>query len=340
MDADVLQNRAFLVPLYDQFHVDLDLAGHDHDYERSKPLTGPAAHPTIHASTTDGTTYVICAGAGADAYGAGKSSFTATSHAFGDDGGFGTYGLLSVDPTTLTLVAHELRGDGSDPVIDTFTATEVPTEGDAEALRANERGHEVTRLARSYPPRSSLFTETRMLSSKMTGLAEEQLMTTRIATALADGSADRAVSSLIADAKRTLGSATPSLVVAFASTAQPLASVMAPLAEAFRDAVLVGASTAGEFTERGDAKHSTSLFAVAGDYKVFAGMGTGLKRSPERAVEQALQGLPREVSGYPHRTAILLLDPLAGNGEEATLIASSMLGADVRLAGGAAGDDL
>jgi methyl-accepting chemotaxis protein len=46
------------------------------------------------------------------------------------------------------------------------------------------------------------------------------------------------------------------------------------------------------------------------------------------------------VNGYRHRTAILLLDPLAGNGEEATLIASSMLGADVRLAGGAAGDDL
>jgi hypothetical protein len=123
MDDDVLHNRSVLVPLYDQFHVDLDLAGHDHDYERSKPLTGPAAHPTVHASTADGTTYVICAGAGADAYSAGNSAFTATSHAFGDDGGYGTYGILSVDPTTLTLVAHELRGDGSDPVIDTFTAT-------------------------------------------------------------------------------------------------------------------------------------------------------------------------------------------------------------------------
>jgi acid phosphatase type 7 len=123
MDADVLQNRAFLVPLYDQFHVDLDVAGHDHNYERSKPLTGPAAHPTIQSSPADGTTYVICAGAGADAYGSGTSSFTATSHAFGDDGGYGTYGVLSVSPSTLTLVASELRGDGSDPMIDTFTAT-------------------------------------------------------------------------------------------------------------------------------------------------------------------------------------------------------------------------
>ena len=36
----------------------------------------------------------------------------------------------------------------------------------------------------------------------------------------------------------------------------------------------------------------------------------------------------------------MLLDPLAGNGEEATLVAASLLGDDVPLAGGAAGDDL
>jgi methyl-accepting chemotaxis protein len=36
----------------------------------------------------------------------------------------------------------------------------------------------------------------------------------------------------------------------------------------------------------------------------------------------------------------MLLDPLAGRGEEATLLAATLLGEDVRLAGGAAGDDL
>jgi methyl-accepting chemotaxis protein len=35
----------------------------------------------------------------------------------------------------------------------------------------------------------------------------------------------------------------------------------------------------------------------------------------------------------------LLLDPMAGNGEEATMITASLLGSDVRLVGGAAGDD-
>jgi methyl-accepting chemotaxis protein len=69
-------------------------------------------------------------------------------------------------------------------------------------------------------------------------------------------------------------------------------------------------------------------------------MGSGLKANPEQAVAVALDGLPRELHGYPCRTALMLLDPLAGCGEEATLLAATLLGDDVRLAGGAAGDDL
>src|SRR6185369_14020912 len=48
----------------------------------------------------------------------------------------------------------------------------------------------------------------------------------------------------------------------------------------------------------------------------------------------------RELRGYPHRTAIVLLDPLAGNGEEVALMLAETLGPDQPLAGGAAGDDL
>ena len=66
----------------------------------------------------------------------------------------------------------------------------------------------------------------------------------------------------------------------------------------------------------------------------------GVRANPERAVAQALEGLPRALSGYPHRTGILLIDTMAGNCEEVTLIAAAELGADEPLAGGAAGDDL
>src|SRR5262249_47134349 len=77
----------------------------------------------------------------------------------------------------------------------------------------------------------------------------------------------------------------------FRGAGQPLGEIAAPLAAAFPGVTLIGASTAGEFTERGDAKGAAVIAAVAGDYRVHAGMGTGLKASPERAIEQAIEGL-------------------------------------------------
>ena len=165
-------------------------------------------------------------------------------------------------------------------------------------------------------------------------------MPTKIATALATGDATQAATSLAREVREKLAGSPPVLLVAFASTAQPLDVLMHKVAAEFPEAMCLGASTAGEFTERGDAKGSSVVFALAGDYRIFAGMGLGLKANPEAAIASAVGALPSELDGYPHRTAILLLDPLAGNGEEATLLAASMLGDDVRLAGGAAGDDL
>jgi len=165
-------------------------------------------------------------------------------------------------------------------------------------------------------------------------------MQTKIATALASGSAESAAEELALQIRLQLGEAEPKLLLVFASTEQPLSRVVAVLGAYFGRAALLGASTAGEFTERGDAKGSVAVFALAGDFRVFGGIGLGLKADPERAVSDAVDGVPREVNGYPHRTGLLLLDPMAGNGEEVTLVAGSILGADVPLAGGAAGDDL
>jgi methyl-accepting chemotaxis protein len=165
-------------------------------------------------------------------------------------------------------------------------------------------------------------------------------MKTRIASALAGGSVGDVAGQLVREVRAQLADSEPSLLMAFASTAQPLDELVRMIAPAFPGAIVLGASTAGEFTEKGDAKDSTALFALSGDYRVFAGVGTGLAASPEKAVGQALDGLPREVRGFPHCTALLLLDPLSGASEEATLIAATLLGDGVRLAGGAAGDDL
>ena len=158
-------------------------------------------------------------------------------------------------------------------------------------------------------------------------------MDTRVVTASATGTAASAADKLVADLKRDLGADEPTLVMVFASTAQPLGEVAGVLTKAFASAQVLGASTAGEFTERGDTKGAVCAVAVSGDFKVSAGIGVGVRANPERAVGQALEGLPRTIAGYPYRTGLLLIDTMAGNCEEVTLIAAAELGADELLRG-------
>src|SRR5688500_10896353 len=157
-------------------------------------------------------------------------------------------------------------------------------------------------------------------------------MATKVATALAAGSAEEAAAQILGELRRGLGDARPAFTLVFASTAQPLGAVAGPLASELGGVVL-GASTAGELVQDRDAKGSVAAIAVAGDFVVKAGMGTGLGKDPEGAVRQATSELPSRVAGYAHRTSLLLIDPLAGNAEEATLLAAAALGSDARLAG-------
>lgn len=163
-------------------------------------------------------------------------------------------------------------------------------------------------------------------------------MQTAIASLLCAGTTSEVLETVRKELALRLSSP-PSLVCVFASTKQDVGALVAALAGP--GTVAIGASTAGEFTESGDAKGSVSVLAVAGDDVRFtAGIGGGLRADPERAILAALEGQPNEIHGYPHRTAITLLDPLAGNGEEAALMLAVHLGPDQPIAGGAAGDDL
>lgn len=163
-------------------------------------------------------------------------------------------------------------------------------------------------------------------------------METRVVTSLAESHDE--VLGLPAVVKAALGGEKARLALVFASMKHDLGALLNEVVHELPGAIVLGATTAGEFTEKGDAKRAASIFAVAGDYHVVAGIGRGLKANPEAAVARALEGLPRKVAGYKHTTAILLLDPMAGSGEEATLAAAAMLGEGVKLVGGAAGDDL
>jgi hypothetical protein len=62
-----LDVREAFAPLFERFHVQLVIAGHEHDYERTKPLTG--------------VTYVVSGGGGFGLRVVGSSDFTAYSEA-------------------------------------------------------------------------------------------------------------------------------------------------------------------------------------------------------------------------------------------------------------------
>jgi len=160
-----------------------------------------------------------------------------------------------------------------------------------------------------------------------------------MSTASCARSEDGDLSKLLHAIDADLGGAAPVLVLAFASSKLDLARVMRTLKEHFAGVTLIGSTTSGEFTQAGDGNGTVAVFALAGDYEAFAGIGTGLAASPESAVADALRDMPKGSPGRPHRTNIVLLDPFAGHGEEAALMIATELG-DAPLVGGAAGDDL
>ncbi|MEM6997013.1 MAG: FIST N-terminal domain-containing protein, partial [Myxococcota bacterium] len=138
---------------------------------------------------------------------------------------------------------------------------------------------------------------------------------TSIVTASASADATTAGTELADRLAETLDGQAPALVFVFASTQQPLEGLLPPIVQRFPNATVLSASTAGEFTEQEVSKGAAVAAAIAGDFEVRSGMGTALAANAEQAVSAALTEIPDAVDGFPHRTAVMLLDPLSGNGE-------------------------
>jgi hypothetical protein len=95
---DVVTIRNAWQSIIDQHRVDLVLNGHDHDYERSKPMRGTTAGP-------DGTVYLVVGSAGAPLYDNGSDFWTAFSEKTN------SYAAMRARVGMLSIVAF--RGDGS-----------------------------------------------------------------------------------------------------------------------------------------------------------------------------------------------------------------------------------
>lgn len=166
-------------------------------------------------------------------------------------------------------------------------------------------------------------------------------MKTKTATALSRApNPAEASDELARTLEARLQGAPPTLLLLFASTALPLGEIAPRIVARFPTATVLGASTAGEFTEEGDAKGSVAAFALAGDFRIAAGIGRGLRSDPDGAVHASTGALGGAQPEHPFVTTIILLDPLAGSSEAVTLLVAATLGDHATIAGGAAGDDL
>lgn len=154
-----------------------------------------------------------------------------------------------------------------------------------------------------------------------------------------DGEAPQAAAALVRGVRERFD-ADPKLLFVFASTGQPLEALVADVRASLAGTLVLSASSAGEFTERGDRKGAVSALAIDGDFHCSGGIAAGLAGDVEGAIDRALHGQRRVIDGYPELCAVLLLDPLAGHAEEAALLLAVKLGERARIAGGAAGDDL
>jgi hypothetical protein len=128
-DSDVLQTRETLAPIYAQYKVDAVFNGHDHEYERTVPIVPGNPVTGDPVAQSGGTTYIICAGVGADPYavGQGTQSWRAAKVAFGsvatgvNASYLGVYQTLALSGSTAVLTAYALTSAGPDPVVDTVT---------------------------------------------------------------------------------------------------------------------------------------------------------------------------------------------------------------------------
>ena len=133
----------------------------------------------------------------------------------------------------------------------------------------------------------------------------------------------------------------PDAVILFASPQNDYQSLLAGLAERCGARAMVGCSSAGEFTTETSGTGLTSAIALrAADMRFTATMGRGLSTDRESAVQEIVADFTgNETTEYRYRTALLLVDALAGHAEDFVDQLNLETGGMYQFFGGGAGDD-
>jgi hypothetical protein len=141
--------------------------------------------------------------------------------------------------------------------------------------------------------------------------------------------------------RRQLGEGHPDAVVVFASARYDHVALLHALSETCQPGVLVGSSSAGEFTGTNRAEGSACALAIQSSTMRFAaGLGTGVgkdRAAAAQAVVSMFRGLQN--NDYPYRTALVMTDALAGHADDLIEQLTVATSGTYEFAGGGAGDD-
>jgi hypothetical protein len=133
----------------------------------------------------------------------------------------------------------------------------------------------------------------------------------------------------------------PDVVIVFASPEYPYSELLASLKEHCQPRILIGCSSAGEFSGCSTGNASASVMALQSEDILFnAAIGKGLRNSRAEAMQQVASVFTgSEHANHPYRCALVLTDALAGFMDELIHELTVQTSGTYQLFGGGAADD-
>ncbi len=137
-----------------------------------------------------------------------------------------------------------------------------------------------------------------------------------------------------------LGTA-PDATIVFASSRFEHEKLLASFSATCSPKVLVGSSSAGEFTARDRGEGTACALAIRSkDLQFSSGLGRGVSRDRSQAARDVIASFQgAESYGYQHRTALVMTDALAGHADDLVEQLTLLTSGKYQFAGGGAGDD-
>ena len=159
-----------------------------------------------------------------------------------------------------------------------------------------------------------------------------------VAFSSAQDSAD-AGRELGAQIRSTLSERAPDALILFASSRYDYRALLEALHSGCHPRLVVGCSSAGEFTSADSGAGGCSALALCSDsIKFSASIGRGVRNDHRTAVAEVVRGFTNDTRERS-RTALVFADPLSGYGEAMIQQLTLLTDGRYQFAGGGAGDD-